>query len=275
MTEREQMLMSVLDCRRVDLFVDPKRLTPSQEDFFQRMKSRRDTGEPLQYIIGHCEFMGIKIFIDPRVLIPRPETELLTAIAIERLEKCSPRKPLRILDLGTGSGNIAIALAKNIENGRILTVDICPRALELAKENARFNGVDHKVDFYCEDMISFLQRRPDTNAPFDLIISNPPYVAHAKISQLPADVRQEPWLALDGGEDGLNFYRTIIAGAYRLLADNGFLCMEIGDGQADAIQKIFEDHPCHPYDRICFKEDNTMTKRIVIAQRKDLPWINS
>lgn len=275
MTEHEQMLMSVRDCRRVDLFVDPKPLTPSQEDFFQRMKNRRDTGEPLQYIIGHCEFMGIKIFVDPRVLIPRPETELLTAAAIERLGKRSQGRPLRILDLGTGSGNIAIALAKNIENGQILTVDICPRVLELAKENARFNRVDHKIDFDCEDMNVFLQRWPDTNAPFDLIISNPPYIAHAKIPELPADVRQEPWLALDGGKDGLDFYRTIIAGAYRLLADHGFVCMEIGDGQADAIQKIFENHPLHPYDQICFKKDDTMTKRIVIAQRKDLPWTNS
>ncbi len=275
MTEREQMLMSVLDCRRIDLFVDPKRLTPSQEDSFDRMKSRRETGEPLQYIIGHCEFMGIKIFVDPRALIPRPETELLTAAAIERLEKQSPRKPFRILDLGTGSGNIAIALAQNIENGRVMTVDICPQALKLAKENARFNRVDHKIDFYCEDMISFLQRWPDTNAPFDLIISNPPYIARAKILQLPADVRQEPWLALDGGEDGLNFYRAIIAGADRLLTDHGFLCMEIGDGQADAIQKIFEDHPRDTYDQICFKEDDTMTKRVVIAQRKDLPWTSS
>lgn len=275
MTEHEQMLMSVRDCRRVDLFVDPKRLTPSQEDFFQRMKNRRGNDEPLQYIIGHCEFMGIKIFVDPRVLIPRPETELLTAAAIERLGKRSQRRPLRILDLGTGSGNIAIALAKNIENVRVMTVDICPRVLELAKENARFNRVDHKIDFDCEDMIPFLQQWPDTNAPFDLIISNPPYIAHAKIPELPADVRQEPWLALDGGEDGLDFYRTIIAEAYRLLADHGFVCMEIGDGQADAIQKIFENHPLHPYDQICFKEDDAMTKRIVIAQRKDLPWTNS
>lgn len=275
MTEHEQMLMSVRDCRRVDLFVDPKPLTPSQEDFFQRMKNRRDTGEPLQYIIGHCEFMGIKIFVDPRVLIPRPETELLTAAAIERLGKRSQGRPLRILDLGTGSGNIAIAIAQNIENVRVMTVDICPKALKLAKENARFNRADYKIDFDCEDMISFLQRWPDTNTPFDLIISNPPYIAHTKIPQLPADVRQEPWLALDGGEDGLDFYRTIIAEAYRLLADHGFVCMEIGDGQADAIQKIFENHPLHPYDQICFKEDDTMTKRIVIAQRKDLPWTNS
>lgn len=275
MTEHEQMLMSVRDCRRVDLFVDSKPLTPSQEDFLQRMKNRRDTGEPLQYIIGHCEFMGIKIFVDPRVLIPRPETELLAAIAIDHLKRCAPRKLLHILDLGTGSGNIAIALAQNIENGRVMTVDISPQALELAKENARFNQVDHKIDFDCEDMNIFLQRWPDTNAPFDLIISNPPYIAHAKIPQLPADVRQEPWLALDGGEDGLDFYRTIIAGAYRLLADHGFLCMEIGDGQADAIQKIFENHPLHPYDQIGFKEDDAMTKRIVIAQRKDLSWTNS
>lgn len=268
MTEEEQMLTSVLGCRRIDLVVDPKPLSVAQQGLLRQMRRRREGGEPLQYIIGHCDFMGIKLFVDGRVLVPRPETEILVDMAIARLKAA---RALRVLDLGTGSGNIAVALAKKVAGCRVVAVDISPEAIALARHNARCNGVEADIEFVCADMSGFLR---DTMAPegFDMIISNPPYIATRQLEALPADVRREPRVALDGGADGLDFYRTIIGAAHRGLSGRGVLLMEIGDGQAAGVDAIFHEAPY--YANIRFNEDYTQTKRIVMAEKGAVRWIN-
>lgn len=277
MTENDQMLTSVLDCRRIDLWVDPKALTGEQEHLLRQMRLRREAGEPLQYIIGHCEFMGIKLFVDARALIPRPETEILVDTAVTKIKAAralsinKTGQVFRILDLGTGSGNIAVVLAKHVDDCRVVSVDISPDALTLARRNAQWNGVEARIEFVCADMKDFLMDAMTTDH-FDLIISNPPYIATHQIAALPADVRREPRIALDGGADGLDFYRWIIAGACHRLTDLGILMMEIGDGQAGGLKEIFEGSPC--YKNIFFEDDYTQTKRVVMAEKGAVRWTN-
>ncbi|MBF0523058.1 MAG: peptide chain release factor N(5)-glutamine methyltransferase [Candidatus Omnitrophica bacterium] len=265
MTEDEQILTTVLNCRRVDLYADPKPLTRIQQKQYLHMKSRLASGEPLQYILGFSDFMGIKLFVDERVLIPRPETEILVEVAIEKAQALKSQRPLRILDLGTGSGNVAIALAKNIPDALISTVDISYEAIELAEANARANGVHEQVRFILRDMVNFLKEQQEANCKFDLIISNPPYIPTFEIPRLPADVLKEPRMALDGGDDGLDFYREIIALSVDLLDKGSFLLLEIGDGQAEKIHAMVK--ASEMYDQCVFQKDYVGTDRIAVMTR--------
>jgi release factor glutamine methyltransferase len=274
MTEDDQMLTSVLDCRRIDLWVDPNPLTGAQKNLLKQMRQRREAGEPLQYIIGHCGFMGIKLFVDARALIPRPETEILVDTAVKKIKAARALpggRVFRILDLGTGSGNIAVTLARYVDDCRVVAVDVSSDALALARCNARWNGVESDIEFVCADMKDFLK---DAMMPdhFDLIISNPPYIAACLIEALPEDVRREPRIALDGGPDGLDFFRRIVGRAHCGLTSRGTLLMEIGDGQAGGLEEIFEESPY--YKNISFEEDYTQTKRIVMAEKGAVQWTN-
>ena len=245
MTEEESILTHILQCRPIDLVLNKPALTVSQEEQFKDYKRRRSAGEPLQYILGTCNFMGLELTVNPSVLIPRPETEQLVDAALKLLHLSSPNvfvgDLVRILDLGTGSGNIAIALAKFVPQSQIVSVDISAKALETARANARAHLVeDHikfvKADILGEDVILSVAK----NLKFDLIISNPPYIPTNQLSSLPQDVQEEPVRALDGGEDGLNFYRIIIKYTPHLLRSGACLMMEFGDGQAEAIKKLME-----------------------------------
>ncbi|VAX35325.1 Peptide chain release factor N(5)-glutamine methyltransferase [hydrothermal vent metagenome] len=263
MTESDQMLTAVLDCEKIDLVVGNKSLTYVQNKLYQRMKERRSSNEPLQYIIGYCDFIGLTLSVDKRVLVPRPETEILVEKAIQLLQETEKRnKPLKILDLGTGSGNIAIALAKNITRAYITSVEISQDALDVAQHNAIQHKVDSRIDFVCKDMKTFLA---EDKGIFDLIISNPPYIPSKQFSTLPLDVQQEPRLSLDGGEDGLDFYQSIIINANRLLNKGGFLLMEIGDGQREGIERLFQKYSY--YQVSIFYKDYVGTERIVEARR--------
>ena len=264
MTETELMLTSLLSCDRIDLMADPKELTPEQKSRYDQMQSRRTQGEPLQYIIGQTDFMGISLFVDKRVLIPRPETEILVELAIETVGAILPRDTFQMLDLGVGSGNISIALAKNISNAVITAVDISEDALILAAKNVKVNGVADKVKFVCKDMSDYLMEAAAQGKKFDMIISNPPYIPTEQMVQLPEDVQQEPRWALDGREDGLHFHREIIERSYQALATDGFLFMEIGDGQRTGIEAIFAHYP--QYRHIQFYKDYATTDRIVMAR---------
>jgi release factor glutamine methyltransferase len=167
------------------------------------------------------------------VLVPRPETEQLVDAAL----KCF--KNGRALDLGTGSGNIAIALAKFVPQSRIVGVDISAQALELAIFNAKQHSVLDRIQFIYDDFLVILKQKPED--PYDLIISNPPYIPTSQLSTLPKDVQKEPVIALHGGTDGLNFFRVIIKYSHLLLRSGGCLMMEFGDGQAQAVKKLMED----------------------------------
>jgi release factor glutamine methyltransferase len=265
MTEQEWMLTSLLECRRVDLYAGRKALTPAQERRYVSMQMRRQEGEPLQYILGHCDFMGIRIDVDARVLIPRPETEILVEIALAKAKSFLSGRPLRVLDLGTGSGNIAITLAHYLKYTEVTAVDISSEALALARHNAGSQGVDRRIDFIESDMTLFLEGEASAGEWFDVIISNPPYIPTFQLGRLPRDVRQEPQIALDGGGGGLRFLRVLIAGAHRHLAENGWLLLEIGDGQREAVEEIFVQHP--RYQNVRFHKDYVQTDRVVSARK--------
>jgi release factor glutamine methyltransferase len=229
-----------LQCRSIDLALNKPVLNPSQQKQFDDYKRRREAGEPLQYILGTCNFMGLELAVNPSVLVPRPETEQLVDAAL----KCF--KGGVALDLGTGSGNIAIALAKFVPQSQIVSIDISAKALEVARANARQHGVEDRIQFIHDDFSVSLKTRQSPWASacnsqlFDLIISNPPYIPTNQMKNLPRDVQQEPSGALDGGEDGLKFSRIIIKYSTHLLRTGACLMMEFGDGQAEAIKKLVE-----------------------------------
>ena len=263
MTENEWMLTSVLDCRRVDLAVNKGELTPVQRSRYDQMQFLRAQGEPLQYIIGQCDFMGISLSVDWRALIPRPETEILVDLTIEKI-RTLPKKVRNVLDLGVGSGNITVALLKYFIDMNVTAVDISDDALALAAKNAMANNVEQKIEFLNDDMTLYMKKAARQDKKFDGIISNPPYIPTGQLAQLSDDVRREPRLALDGGDDGLRFYRSIIEYGWQLLTANGFLVMEIGDGQREGIEKIFAQYP--QYGEIKFYKDYVGTQRIVFAR---------
>ncbi|MCR4336569.1 MAG: peptide chain release factor N(5)-glutamine methyltransferase [Candidatus Omnitrophica bacterium] len=266
MTEHEQMLTSLLDCQRADLYLDPLELSERQREAFASMQTRRAQGEPLQYILGTADFMGLTLKVGPRVLIPRPETEILVEEALKVLNFSSGSLlGPRILDIGTGSGNIAIALAKNLPSAGIVSIDASQDALDLAFENARAHDVDAQIQFFLCPMEEYLNRSFPEDELFDMIISNPPYIRTSELSSLPRDVQQEPRMALDGGEEGLKYYQLIVEKAHQLLKNNGRMILEIGDGQKPAMVQLFQK--TSQYTSIEFFNDYVGTPRIVLAQK--------
>lgn len=260
----ELLLSAVLKCQRVDLYADPRPLTPEEQETYDAMRVRCQNGEPLQYVLGECDFLGNTLAVNPSVLIPRPETEILVDTIIQKLQSNKLSKPCRILDLGTGSGNIAIALAKAIEGCTVTALDISEEAIAVAARNAEANGVARRIEFLREDMRASLVANRAWIKNFDCIVSNPPYIKTSALEGLPPDVRQEPRLALDGGHDGLRFSETIIRRAHQYLKPEGFLFFEIGDNQAAAVKALIEKNPF--YRNICFYPDHTQTDRVVCAQ---------
>ena len=199
-----------------------------------RLLDRRSAGEPLQYIIGNTEFMGLTFRVTPDVLIPRLDTEVVVDEALKLMKE---HKVKKVLDLCTGSGAIAVSVAKLADKVDVSASDISQEALKIAAENASANGV--KIDFKCGDMFAPFKRKIGGNAKFDMIISNPPYIPSQDIEGLMTEVKDhEPRLALDGGDDGLDFYRTIIEQAPDYLKKGGILVLEIGSDQAHNIEEI-------------------------------------
>ncbi|MCK9604140.1 MAG: peptide chain release factor N(5)-glutamine methyltransferase [Candidatus Omnitrophica bacterium] len=230
MNEAELLFSEIFGCDRASLYL--KKNIPLDKDKLSKVSSvlkRRFSGEPLQYILGKTEFMGLEFRVNPSVLIPRPETEILVEKAAEMATS------LKIMDIGTGSGCIAISLAKLLKDADIIATDISDNALEVAKENARRHGV--KINFILADLFNAVDC---VMHPVDLIISNPPYVASGEIATLQPEISYEPRIALDGGADGLDFYRRIINGAVDYLKKDGLLILEIGFDQSRAIADIFQ-----------------------------------
>lgn len=264
MTADELLLTAIRKCRRVDLYADPRPLTPDEQKTYDALRARYQSGEPLQYVLGECDFLGSALTVDPSVLIPRPETEILVDTIIQKLKVNKLSEPCRILDLGTGSGNIAIALAKAIESCRITALDISEEAIAVAARNAAANGAAQKIQFLREDMRASLVANRAWMKNFDCIVSNPPYIKTSALNHLPKDVQREPRLALDGGPNGLQFYEIIIRRAHQYLKPEGFLFFEIGDDQSAAVKVLLEKNLF--YRDICFYPDHTRTDRVVCAQ---------
>ena len=253
MSEDELILTHILKCSRSEYYLQKPQLSKQQQEEFESIKFRRQQGEPLQYILGACDFMGLELKVDTRVLVPRPETEILVELAIKKFNGTE------ILDIGTGSGNIAIALAKHLSHVKVTTIDVSKDALQLAQENARTYAVDTRIDFVCADISQYkIQRK------FDLIISNPPYIPRAQMAQLPVDVQKEPSLALDGGVDGLNFYRVIIKMIPSLIREGACLMMEFGDGQGLAVKNLVSKSQL--FFNIQIHQDLAGKDRIICAQ---------
>jgi len=263
MNEAELLFTQILDCNRADLYLN--RDLPLAKDkaaFVSSVLRKRCCGEPLHYILGKTEFMGWEFKVDKSVLIPRPETEILVETAVKIVSQCpSAQVPkLNVLDLGTGSGCIAISLAKFIKNINVTASDISGEALEIARQNASLNNVE--VNFLQSNLFSNYDLRPMT---YDLIISNPPYVPTDEIDTLQPEVRQEPAIALDGGRDGLYFYRRIIAEAPAYLRREGFLIMEMGFNQCSAIKKIFNS--CGKFRIVEVIKDYAHIDRVIVARK--------
>lgn len=211
-------------------------------------------GIPIQYLINQQYFMKLNFYVDENVLIPQPDTEILVEEIINQYKE----KQCKILDLCTGSGAIAISLSKYLENAEIVASDISIKALQIAKLNAEKNLVHKKIKFIESDMFTKID---DNN--FDIIVSNPPYIKTDVINKLDNQVKKEPHIALDGGQDGLKFYRIIINNSYKYLKDNGKLFLEIGYDQKQDIINLLKEKEM--YDNIYSKKDLGGNDRIVIA----------
>jgi release factor glutamine methyltransferase len=239
MTEDELILTHILNCSRIELHLQKPQLTPAQQKHYDLIRRRRAKGEPLQYLLGECEFMGIPLKVDPRVLIPRPETELLVEDALRRMAQMPAHKGgLYALDIGTGSGNIPIALLKYNPNWRVVSIDVSADALDLARENAAHWGALSGMKLIEADVFEWLTRTNPYPKHFSLVISNPPYVTTGDMKKLPEDVKKEPELALDGGESGLKFYEHIVSNAPYVLKQGGWLLFEIGETQAKSLENL-------------------------------------
>ena len=203
---------------------------PSEAKRIKEISDKRLTGRPLWYIMGDTDFYGCKIKVDERALIPRPETELLAEYAVKSVED-----GFKVLDMCTGSGCIAISIAKNCASRGVSVTgaDLSDAAIMLARENAKLNGVN--VDFIQSDMFTNVRGR------YNLIVCNPPYIKSSEIPKLQKEVREfEPKIALDGGADGLDFYRLLAKRVRSYLARDGILLLECGEGQTEEILKLFE-----------------------------------
>lgn len=266
MNEKEQMLTTILNCRRDELYINKISLTKSQESVLSDMEKRRKSGEPLQYILGNSDFMGLTLKVDERVLIPRPETEIIVETICKKF-KTSKDLSLKILDLGTGSGAISIVLAKNFKNASITALDCSAEALSLAEENAKSYSAQKQITFICGDMFNFLQREINSSDQFDIIVSNPPYIKTKDLATLPIDVQKEPLQALDGGEDGLDFYKAIIRDGGHMLKNDGYMFFEIGDNQAQDVINIFKGSSS--FKNIEILKDYCNTERIIYASTEN------
>ena len=227
--DAEYMLAEALHTSRLMMLIDKSRaLTAAEEEAFEGMVARREKREPLQYILGSQSFMGFSFKTDPRALIPRNDTEALCEEALRHI-----RPGDRVLDLCTGTGALGIAIKKLCQKAVVTATDISEAALSLAKENAR--SLQAEVRFLQGDLFT-----PVSGEQFDVIVSNPPYIPEALRGQLQAEVEKEPALALFAGEDGLDFYRRIAKEAPGHLLPQGWLCLEVGDGEAEAVAALLK-----------------------------------
>jgi release factor glutamine methyltransferase len=256
----ELLLSHILSCKRLELYLTFERpLQRSEIQKFRNLLHRRSKFEPLQYIIGNVEFYGLEFEINPSVLIPRPETELLVESVIESYQK---ENKLAFLDIGTGCGNIAIALAKNLSSSKVVGLDITKESIEIAKRNAKLNQVENRVMFLTKNIFNSFD---DSKSHFDAVVSNPPYISKKDFITLDPELRlYEPRIALTDEGDGLSFYKKISAISLVLLKPNGKLFFEIGAGQSAKVIQILR---ANKYQNIVVKKDFAGIDRIIIGDK--------
>ncbi len=231
---------------------------------FEGLLERRLSGEPLQYLLGRQEFWSIDFKVTPDVFIPRPETELLVEASLAILSRSCSRSRPSVLEIGTGCGAIAVALAKEMRELLIVATDISREALLVAKENSESSGVQDRIRLVQGDLFAPFRRTED-HGPFELILSNPPYVPRPQIKNLEREVREyEPRVALDGGEDGMDFHRKIIFEAPFYLRGGGWLLFEVGEGQGRRISEMIKEEGS--YDELEQMRDPSGIERVVKAR---------
>lgn len=249
----------VKQTRQYIIVYDEKNLTPKQEKSYFEKVEKIIQGIPLQHITHQQEFMKMNFYVSKEVLIPRPDTEVLVEEVIKIAKQINAKK---ILDLCTGSGAIAVSLAKYIEGSQITATDISHKALEIAEKNAKNNGVDKQIAFLASDLWEEIPKEK-----YDMIVSNPPYIRKEMIKSLQEEVQKEPEIALDGGWDGLDFYRKIIGQADEYLKYGGYLCLEIGyDQKIDVIDLIEQ---AEKYTDTYGKKDLYGNDRVIITKVGD------
>ncbi len=258
----ELLLAHALKCQRIQLYTSfDKPLTKEEISEFRRLFERRLNREPVQYIVGAGGFMGLQFRVDPRVLIPRPETETLVEQTMLRCNRFPPEKPIEILEVGTGSGNIAVSLAKYVKQAQITSIDNNKEALEVADLNAKVHEVSDRISFRFLDVFEpvdqILLRR------YDIVVSNPPYISLAEYEHLQLEVRKfEPRSAATDGKDGFEFFRRLFELAPYLLSDGGTIAVEVGYGQAEKVKDMMLEAGMYDCSVV---EDLQMVPRVLLA----------
>jgi release factor glutamine methyltransferase len=240
--DAEVLLAETLGVDRAGLYTHfDQPLQPGELARFKKLIRRRLQHEPVAYILGRQEFWSLAFRVTPEVLIPRPETEILVAEALKVLSRPgAAERNFRILEIGTGSGAISVVLAKELPSASLVATDLSEKALSIAKENASRHGARERIHFLQGDLFDPLGK----GSAFDLIITNPPYIAQDDFPSLPPEVRDfEPRVALDGGKDGLTFFRRVLRRVGEFLNPGGWFLAEIGAGQKQKIRQIAEANP--------------------------------
>lgn len=256
---KARMLMQFLlnQTRQYIIVNDKKELTQNQEEDYFKAINKLKKNIPIEHITHQKEFMKLNFFVNEHVLIPRQDTEILVEEVIKIANKI---KEPKILDLCTGSGAIAVSLAKYIKNSQIIAIDISKEALKVAQKNAIMNNVEKQIKFKQSDLF---EKVPHTK--FDIIVSNPPYIQKEVIKTLDKEVQKEPIIALDGGIDGLDFYRKIAKQGDEYLKFKGYICLEIGYDQKIGVIELLENE--EKYEKIYSKQDLCENDRIVVCQK--------
>jgi release factor glutamine methyltransferase len=254
----EMLLAHALNLRRIDLYIRyDQPMIPDELSRFKTLIRRRADGEPVAYIVGQKEFWSLELRVTPDVLIPRPDTEILVEAAVAALPKDAGQTPLRVLELGTGSGAIISAIASERPEHYFFASDCSLKALDIARQNAQSHQLDAAICFFASDWFSALKPIPH----FDLILSNPPYIPSADIDTLQPEIRKfEPRHALDGGKDGLDAIRDIIGHAKNYLNPGGSLMLEIGYDQR---KQVSEMSVSGGYEQIRFVKDYGGHDRVI------------
>ena len=259
MVKARILMQFVLNKSRQYIIVnDMKEIEITAQKRYCELIEKLKKGIPLEYITNKKEFMKLDFYVDENVLIPRQDTEILVEEVIQIARK---KGKISILDLCTGSGAIAVSLAKYLPEAQITAVDISNGALQIAKKNADDNNVQKQIEFIKSDMFENIKGKK-----FDIIVSNPPYIKHDIINNLDKQVKNEPHIALDGGKDGLDFYRIIVKQALNYLKKSGYLCLEIGFDQKNSVIKLLEKQEY--FNIIYSKKDLYGNDRIVVGGRK-------
>lgn len=261
--DAEVLLYNILQKERIYLMMYPEKevLEEDKARFWDGIQ-KRAAHMPIQYIVNRQEFMGLDFWVEEGVLIPRGDTEILVEKTIDIYEKEYSPCQVKIMDIGTGSGAIVVSLAKFIKASICTAIDISPKALGIAGKNAAANGVDEKIRFLLGSMLYPLDGKGEEKS-FDIIVSNPPYIPRKVVEGLDSQVKDyEPHLALDGGEDGLDFYREITKGAKLYLKDNGYLLFEIGYDQGETVSQLLRHNG---YKDVTLLQDLAGLDRVVLG----------